>query len=149
MSENIRKKIEAYYGGRIRIRACGCLLMDKKLLMLKHQGIGALNYFWNVPGGEPEKGEGLREAVEREFFEETGMRVRCGNLLTVHEFIQKPLHALEFYFEVKHVHGNALLGEDPEAVHTLAELAWFSKEEFRIINPLAKPTFLTKDLDFD
>ena len=36
---------------------------------------------WTIPGGHVEPGETLASAVERELFEETGLRVQCGALL--------------------------------------------------------------------
>ncbi len=36
---------------------------------------------WTVPGGRLEAGESVPEAVVREVMEETGLRVRCGELV--------------------------------------------------------------------
>jgi 8-oxo-dGTP diphosphatase len=52
------------------------------------------------PGGGVEFGESLRKALKREFYEETGLHVHVGDFLSLYEFIEPPLHALEFFFLV-------------------------------------------------
>jgi len=53
--------------------ASGVLIVNKRVLLLKHKKLGT----WLTPGGHVEKGEFLHEAAEREFFEETGLRVKA------------------------------------------------------------------------
>ncbi|MFT4734489.1 MAG: 8-oxo-dGTP diphosphatase [Algoriphagus sp.] len=149
MTSVIRKQVHKTYGNRIRIRVCGCLLHDSKLLMLKHDGIGEKGYFWNVPGGEPEGQESLVEALKREFLEETGLKVAVGELLCLNEYIESPLHAVEYYFEVRKEGGHEALGHDPENVTVLSKLDWFTKEEFSNLDNKTKPIFLLNNLDFD
>lgn len=36
---------------------------------------------WTIPGGRVDPGESVLEAVRRELYEETGLRVACGRLL--------------------------------------------------------------------
>lgn len=55
--------------------ASGVLIVNKRVLLLKHKKIGT----WLTPGGHVEKDEFLHEAAEREFFEETGLRVKTIN----------------------------------------------------------------------
>ncbi len=47
---------------------------------------------WAFPGGRVEPGESLSAAVERELAEETGLVVRCGELVGVTEHISDQLH---------------------------------------------------------
>jgi 8-oxo-dGTP diphosphatase len=148
MPDLLRNQIHEVYGERIRIRACGCLIENGKLLLLRHKGIGSEGFFWNVPGGEPERGETLKQAVEREFLEETGVKVKAGSFLCMNEYVAPPLHALEFYFSAKLVSGTAVLGTDPENVAVLDELKWLGKDEFEEISPDARPVFLTQYLKF-
>jgi 8-oxo-dGTP pyrophosphatase MutT (NUDIX family) len=52
--------------------ACGWLLQDGKVLLIKHKMLG----IWLSPGGHIDPNELPHQAAEREFFEETGIRVR-------------------------------------------------------------------------
>ena len=46
--------------------------------------------------------------------EETGLKVLPEKLVWIHEFIEVPFHAIEFYFECSIVGGMLELGNDPE-----------------------------------
>jgi 8-oxo-dGTP pyrophosphatase MutT (NUDIX family) len=52
--------------------ASGVLIINQRVLLLKHKKLGT----WLTPGGHVERGEFLYQAAEREFFEETGLRVQ-------------------------------------------------------------------------
>ena len=144
----LKKQIQQNYGNKIRVRVCGVLMKDKKVLLLKHNGIGDLGFFWNTPGGEPEKNENITTALIREFKEETNLDVTVGKFLCINEFIAPPLHAIEYYFKVNSESGRAVLGHDPENVEVLSELKWFTKGEFEAINDTAKPLFLLNYINF-
>lgn len=53
--------------------ASGVLLLNQQVLLLKHKKLKT----WLTPGGHVEKGEFFHQAAEREFFEETGLRVKA------------------------------------------------------------------------
>ena len=80
---------------------------------------------WSIPGGRVEPGETLREAVEREVREETGLRVECGAFMGWTERIGSEHHfvILDFYVEPE-----AKLGEmdEPRAGGDASEAAWVS-----------------------
>ncbi|AWV97400.1 NUDIX domain-containing protein [Arcticibacterium luteifluviistationis] len=149
MPSNIKEQVHQHYGNRIRVRTCGVLIQDQKILMLKHDGIGKKDYFWNVPGGGLEKGENLVKGLEREFLEETGLKIEVKKLLCLNQYIVPPLHAIEYYFLVEKVAGNAKLGHDPEMVSILSELNWFNQNDFMDLDPECKPNFLLKYLNID
>ena len=65
-------------------------------------------------GGGLEFGESVAERLQKEFLEETGLTVSPGRFLFGCEFVQKPLHAIELYFEVAVMGGKLRKGEDPE-----------------------------------
>lgn len=124
--------VQQQYGGRIRLRVCGLLVENEKLLLICHHGLNATNRFWSPPGGGVEFGETLVSALQREFSEETNLGIEVHNLVSIREFINHPLHAVEFFFEVKRIAGMVSLGTDPEATEAiLGEICWLSFDEIK------------------
>jgi 8-oxo-dGTP diphosphatase len=105
-------EIAEIYGNKVRIRVMGLCWRDSSLLLIKHAMGG--RELWAPPGGGVEFGESLQEALKREFLEETGLVVAVGTFLFGCEFIEKPLHAIELFFEVKPLSGQLKTGQDPE-----------------------------------
>jgi|SRR5687768_18372611 len=124
-------EIAEIYGNKVRIRVCGlCWGQPDTLLMVKHK-MGDQG-FWAPPGGGIEFGESLEHALKREFLEETTLQIQPGQFLFGCEFISNPLHAVELFFEVKKVEGNAKKGRDPE-IQLIEEVQFLSTEEIRRI----------------
>ena len=128
------------YSGRVRVRVGGLLLRDGAMLLAAHRGLlPAQTPFWSPPGGGWQFGESLKEALMREFREETGLTVRVGRFLHLHEFNQGPLQALELFFEVLAEGNNAAqLGHDPEHGpddQLLTELRWFTPRQLQQLPP--------------
>jgi 8-oxo-dGTP diphosphatase len=116
---SVEKQIKEIFGNRIRIRIMGLLIQNDKILLIKHSGLGSDGYIYLPPGGEMQFGETARHALEREFMEETNLRIAINKFLFLHEFREKPLHA-----------DKAMLGKDPEMKsQILQEIKWFSAEE--------------------
>lgn len=139
-------EVNKHYGDKIRVRACGVLIENDQILLLKHDGIGELGYFWSVPGGEPLKGETISNAVAREFLEEVNLEVEIEAYLHQNEYISPPLHAIELYFKVKRKKGIEQLGNDPETpdFKVISELKWFTKSEMLNLNKNCRPNFIDK-----
>ena len=55
---------------------------------------------WMIPGGRLRLGEGLREAVEREVREETGVVVRARRVLVVAEHIERLARRVRVHFVI-------------------------------------------------
>lgn len=131
------------YSGKLRIRVCGLLKEQGKLLLVKIHSPVSNSDVWIPPGGGVNFGETLREALEREFFEETNLRIKVGELLHISELIELPFHAIEFYFSVQAQAGKASLGIDPEhgeEDQLLKELGFHSREELAKLN--CSPDFI-------
>lgn len=66
--------------------ASAYLIVTDKILLIKHKKLGA----WMSPGGHLESGELPHEAAEREFFEETGIKVQALGLSDDLRFLPLP-----------------------------------------------------------
>jgi 8-oxo-dGTP diphosphatase len=138
MDMKARQEVLRLYGNRLRLRVCGICIIENKLLMISHKGIGKTDTFWCPPGGGIQFGETSHEALKREFIEETGLEIAIGKLLFVNEFMQPPLHALELFFEVNIVSGKLHMGNDPEMtgdMQIIQELKLMSMEEIKQFPP--------------
>jgi len=65
----------------------GALLFDQGRVLLVERGRPPLAGEWSLPGGLVETGERLEEALVREVWEGTGLRVETGSIATVFERI--------------------------------------------------------------
>jgi 8-oxo-dGTP diphosphatase len=107
------REIGDLYGNRVRVRACGLCWQNGKLLVVNHHGL-TRGDFWAPPGGGVEFEESVEQCLQREFREETGLQISCGAFLFACEYVQRPLHAIELWFNVAIDGGVLQRGEDPE-----------------------------------
>jgi 8-oxo-dGTP diphosphatase len=94
-----------------------------------------------VPGGAVEFGESLPQAVRRELKEETGFGVSVGPLRSIHEFIEPPFHALEYYFQAfvtkpELIGAQQLVSQDPR----ILKIEWVALKDFT--NYPLEPSYL-------
>jgi len=62
---------------------------DKREIVLIRRGKPPRIGQWSIPGGHVEFGEGLRQAIEREAREETGLRIEIAGLIDVVDSITR------------------------------------------------------------
>jgi acetyl-CoA carboxylase carboxyl transferase subunit beta len=109
-------------------------VVDEELLLVRRgRGPGAGR--WSVPGGRVESGETIRDAVVREVAEETGLRVRCDELLGWAERIGPQDHFVILDFAV-----TVTDGRRPMAGDDAADARWFplsSVPEVALVDGLA------------
>ncbi|GAB3815467.1 hypothetical protein GCM10028895_09580 [Pontibacter rugosus] len=88
------------YADKLRVRVCGICIKEDKLLLVRHSNTIDNKAFWAPPGGGIEFGETMHQGLKREMLEETGLQVQVCRFLFVNEYVNPPLHAVEFFFEV-------------------------------------------------
>jgi ADP-ribose pyrophosphatase YjhB (NUDIX family) len=102
----------------VRIRACGAVILEDQILMVRHVHDG--RDYWTLPGGGLEPDETPEQAAEREVLEETGVRVTAERYLftsssksgrnSSHCFLMSRPESMQFH-----------IGADPEQAHLQSE----------------------------
>lgn len=124
--------IKNTFGNKIRIRVSGLILHEDKLLLIKQYGVGQEGFLWLPPGGGLEFGERLEDALTREVKEEVHLDVTESAFLTLTEFVNLPLHAVELFYKTKVANINNLrLGHEPEmaGAQSISEFRFLSKND--------------------
>lgn len=134
----MNQSVLAPFSQKVRVRACGVLIDNNAILLVKHEGIGPDGFLWNPPGGGVIFGETITQTIEREFLEETGLNVITREFLGFHEHIGDGLHALELFFGVQNKDGILALGKDPELEgqkQIMTDLRFWTKQEILSFAP--------------
>jgi 8-oxo-dGTP diphosphatase len=141
----VSEKLRSVFGEKLRVRVMGILVRDNSILLINHSGLNKENELWLPPGGGVEDGESAKDALIREFKEETGLMIEVNNFLFGSELISSPFHAIELFFEVNNAKGNLVLGHDPE----LSNDSMFNGIKFVDLNELLKVKTNLKHKIFD
>ncbi len=87
---------------------------------------------WAFPGGRVEPGESLSAAVERELAEETGLVVRCGELVGVTEHISDQMHFVILDYAVECLPDAVTLAGDDAAEARFVSFSAIEAGEFAL-----------------
>ena len=117
---------------------------DKVLLVLRNQA--PAKGLWAIPGGSVELGETLKTAAEREVLEETGLRVRAGEVIYTFDAIQcDPEGRVQYHYVIIDLLAEALDPDQPlHADDDARDAAWFSLAD--LSNPSLPISPTTLDL---
>ena len=120
-----------------RIRAAGIIVVDDKILLIKHEH--AKYTYWAPPGGGLESMDTSTKAtVKREVFEESGLTVEVGPLIFIKEFLEKSsrIYHVEQYYLINSVQGEVSLkniANTQNTKHLITEIKWYTKAELQSI----------------
>ena len=115
---------------RPRIRVAGILIENDKILLIQHYKNN--KKYWLIPGGGNDWGETAKEALIREYKEETNMDIEVDKFLFFSETISpnKERHVLNLFFKVHRNNKNDYniqLGNE----EVLTDLKFVTKEELK------------------
>ena len=116
-------------GKNVRIRVCGILIEQDKLLLIAHKKNNEI--YWLLPGGGVDYGEGLRDALCREFLEELNVSIDVDELALVADSIDPvgSRHVVNLCFACRYRSGEYRLGDDER----LNNFRFFTENEIRDI----------------
>ena len=103
----------------------GAIIVANGKVLLVERGKPPLEGLWSLPGGLVETGERLEEAVAREVWEETGLRVTAGSIATVFERIMPDSDGRPEYHYVLVDFYCKVLGGDLRAGDDSRSAEWF------------------------
>lgn len=117
----------------IHVGATGLLFESGKLLLGRRaDNDDHLPGMWCSPGGGIDFGEKIAEAVEREFYEETGMKVAASSMYKDSQESVRPdegKHTMLHFRRVFCKPGSA----DPKPLDGFSDVRWFNMEELAIM----------------
>ena len=92
----------------------GVYVRNGKILLFK-RNVEPFRGFWHVIGGQVEENETLKEALKREFREETDLEVEVGKIIAGR--IEETFDRIKIIiaFEIRNAHGEIHLNSENEA----------------------------------
>ena len=117
---------------RPRIRVAGILIEDNKILLIQHHKNN--KKYWLIPGGGNDWGETTKEALIREYKEETNMDIEVDEFLFFSETISpdKKRHVLNLFYKIyRNNKDDSIIKLGEEAV--LTDLKFVTKEELETL----------------
>lgn len=128
---------------RYRVRACGIIIKDNKVLMVKNN---KEDYYYSL-GGAVNFGETTVEACIREVYEETGFHYDIDRLLFIHEnFFQVnevKWQEIAFYYLMKES-DNMIFKKSISSTGAIEEKVWINIDNYQTYK--AYPKFFKDEL---
>ncbi len=112
------------------VTAVGGVVICEGRVVLVRRGKEPLFGRWTIPGGAVEPGELMVQALEREMHEETGLRVRVGELLEIVESIFRDAAGELQYHYVIHDYACEAVGGELRPGSDAAEVALVAPADF-------------------
>ena len=111
--------------------AVGAVIIHQDKVLLVLRGQPPAQDLWAIPGGSVELGETLQAAAEREVVEETGLRIKAGQVIYIFDAIQRDdLGRVQYHYVILDLEAEAL---DPTQLLTPADdvrdAGWFTLAE--------------------
>jgi 8-oxo-dGTP diphosphatase len=117
------------YPARPVVGVGGVVIREERALLIR-QGHPPLEGGWSIPGGTLELGESLEQGVRREIEEETGLRVKVGELVELFERIFRDDEGrIQYHFVIADYLCEPE-GEEARAGGDAVDVAWAGEEEF-------------------
>lgn len=114
-----------------------------RILLILHERLGVRR--WELPGGHVEVGESVFRAAARETAEESGVSVRCGNLVAegLHRWRGRTV-AMVFLQAAPIIDGCAASGPcgvAPQTEPAIRDVGWFDLAgiDLKTVSPMAAP----------
>jgi 8-oxo-dGTP diphosphatase len=126
----------------------GAIIVEQERVLLVKRGHPPLAGEWSIPGGVLELGEALEEAVVREAWEETGLRVETAGLLGVFDRVLRDADERTLYHYVLIDFLCHRVSGELQAAGDAAEVRWFSQDEIGRLT-LPKDTAAVIKLGFE
>jgi len=104
------------------------VIKDGAVLLVKRSHAPSAG-LWAIPGGSVELGESLRQAAEREIFEETGIRIAAGDPVLTFEAIERDEQGcVQYHYVITDLAATYLEGE-PFPGDDAADARWIRPQE--------------------
>lgn len=111
--------------------AVGAIVFREGRVLLVKRGNAPAKGMWAIPGGGVKLGETLKQAAEREIYEETGLSIKAGEPVYSFEVIDHDESGkIRFHYYVVDLEGEYAGGEI-EPGDDAADAAWFSVEDLK------------------
>ena len=111
----------------------GAVVFNDNRVLLVRRGRPPGKGLWAIPGGRVQLGETLKEAAEREVFEETAIVIRAGAPVFTFDLIDRDENGRIRYHYVVIDLAAEFVGGTPKAGDDALEARWISRDEIKTL----------------